>query len=110
MSHYKEITTDEVFQLQKQTGAVHLIDVREVDEFAEVSTPFSRNLPLSLLGDPTAIKALGIGAGEPIYLICRSGKRSAKACEIFAGEGYEKLYNVTGGMLAWQAGMLPIKA
>lgn len=109
MSHYKETTTDEVYEQYQKLGAVHLIDVREADEFAELSTPISRNLPLSQMGDPHIIDTLGIKKSEAIYLICRSGKRSARACEIFAEQGYQRLYNVTGGMLAWQAGLLPTK-
>ncbi len=109
MSEYKEITSDEVFALYQLTGAVHLIDVREENEFAAVSASISTNLPLSQLTDPTVIDKLGIGKDEAIYLICRSGKRSATACEIFAQKGYQRLYNVTGGMLAWQAGLLPLR-
>jgi len=109
MNQYKEITTDEVFQLHKKTGSIHLIDVREADEFAEVSSPISRNLPLSQMHELQTIASLGIDKNEAIYLICRSGKRSARACEIFAELGYQRLFNVTGGMLAWQAAMLPIK-
>ncbi|HYX32985.1 MAG TPA: rhodanese-like domain-containing protein [Oligoflexus sp.] len=107
MSHYKETTADDVFEQYQKLGTVHLIDVREVDEFNELRAPMSRNLPLSQLDDPKVIESLGIKKDETIYLICRSGKRSARACEIFAGEGYQRLFNVSGGMLAWQAGLLP---
>jgi rhodanese-related sulfurtransferase len=107
MSHYKETTADSVYEEYQKLGAVNLIDVREVDEFAEVRTPLSRNLPLSELENPDAIEKLGIARHEAIYLICRSGKRSARACEILAEQGYKRLYNISGGMLAWQAGLLP---
>ncbi|WP_141734361.1 rhodanese-like domain-containing protein [Oligoflexus tunisiensis] len=107
MSHYKETTADEVYEQYQKLGSVHLIDVREADEFSELRAPFSRNLPLSELGDPQVISDLGINKAEPIYLICRSGKRSARACEILAGHGFQRLYNVSGGMIAWQAGLLP---
>ncbi len=107
MSHYKETTADAVYEEYQKVGAVHLIDVREPDEFAELRTPLSRNLPLSELNDPQCITKLGLPKSEPIYFICRSGLRSARACEIFAQHGYQHLYNVSGGMLAWQAGLLP---
>jgi rhodanese-related sulfurtransferase len=107
MSHYKETTADEVYEQYQKLGSVHLIDVREADEFAELRTPLSRNLPLSELHDPACIAGLGINKSEAIYLICRSGKRSARACEMLAEQGYQRLYNISGGMRAWQAGLLP---
>jgi rhodanese-related sulfurtransferase len=107
MSHYKETTADEVYEQYQKLGSVHLLDVRETDEFAELRTPISRNLPLSELHDPHVVSRLGISKDEAIYLICRSGKRSARACEILAEQGFKRLYNISGGMLAWQAGLLP---
>jgi rhodanese-related sulfurtransferase len=107
MSHYKETTADEVYEQYQKLGSVHLLDVREADEFAELRTPISRNLPLSELHDPQLVSRLGISKNEAVYLICRSGKRSARACEILAEQGFMRLYNVSGGMLAWQAGLLP---
>jgi len=108
MSSFKEITTDEVYDIYQQTGSVHLIDVREVDEFADASAPISQNLPLSRINEnPEIVQTLGIPKDEPIYLICRSGRRSARACEIFAEQGFERMYNVSGGMLDWQAKLLP---
>src|SRR6478735_6063328 len=100
MNKLKEIATDEVYEIYQQSGSVHLIDVREVDEFAEVSAPISRNLPLSQINaNPQIVETLGIPKNEPIFVICRSGRRSARACEIFEEQGYERLFNVSGGML-----------
>jgi rhodanese-related sulfurtransferase len=35
------------------------------------------------------------------YVYCRSGGRSARACELMESLGFEKLYNVLGGINAW---------
>ncbi|HET9238140.1 MAG TPA: rhodanese-like domain-containing protein [Oligoflexus sp.] len=107
MSHYKETTADTVYEEYQKFGSVHLIDVREPGEFAELRTPISRNLPLSEIEASEVCESLQIPKGEPIYLICGSGKRSARACEILARQGYLRLYNVSGGMLAWKQGLLP---
>jgi rhodanese-related sulfurtransferase len=32
---------------------------------------------------------------------CRSGVRSAKACQMMGSQGFEKLYNLDGGILEW---------
>ena len=39
--------------------------------------------------------------GSPTYVICRSGGRSARACEFAAEQGLDTV-NVVGGMLAWE--------
>jgi rhodanese-related sulfurtransferase len=91
----------------QKLGSVHLIDVREPNELAELRTPISRNLPLSEIESSEVTVSLDIPKGEAIYLICSFGKRSARACEILARHGYDRLHNVSGGMLAWKQGLLP---
>lgn len=108
MAHYQEISVQDVAKIHKQGALVHLIDVREPDEYAAVSAPGSLSLPLSSL-TPEAAEAQAIKKDDPIYMICRSGKRSARACEIFAAAGFKKLFNVEGGMLAWEAEGLPVR-
>ena len=36
------------------------------------------------------------------YVYCRSGARSGQACKIMSELGFEKAYNLVGGILAWQ--------
>ena len=37
------------------------------------------------------------------FIYCRSGRRSANACKIMGEKGFEELYNLEGGYIAWQA-------
>ncbi len=106
---FQEISVQEVAKLQEtqQKKPLPLIDVREPDEYAQVRARGSRNLPLSLL-DTSSAAGQGLPQDEALYLMCRSGKRSARACEIFAVAGYTRLFNVEGGMLAWEAEGLPL--
>jgi rhodanese-related sulfurtransferase len=77
----------------------YLIDVREPDEVMQGSIPSSVNLPLSVLGNslhltPQAFKAQH-GFEKPkkqqeVVFYCRSGMRSASACDIARRNGYEK--------------------
>ena len=39
---------------------------------------------------------------KPIYIYCRSGGRSAKAAEIMLRQGFIEIYNLDGGILAWE--------
>jgi rhodanese-related sulfurtransferase len=77
----------------------YLIDVREPDEVMQGSIPSSVNLPLSVLANslhltPQAFKVQH-GFEKPkkqqeVVFYCRSGMRSASACDIAKRNGYEK--------------------
>ena len=75
-----------------------LLDVREADEWTAGHAPRARHLPMSEL---TA--RLGeLPDDDPLYVICRSGGRSARVVAYLAGQGYPAV-NVDGGMQAWSA-------
>ena len=76
-----------------------LIDVREPQEYAEANIPDSKLIPLgtfnkALLPDFT---------NKKLVIHCRSGKRSAAACELLLKDDPNiEVYNSEGGILAWQ--------
>lgn len=39
---------------------------------------------------------------KPVYVYCRSGGRSSKAAELMQKNGFKKIYNLTGGITAWE--------
>jgi rhodanese-related sulfurtransferase len=88
----KQITVDQLAILHEPT----VIDVREADEFAAGHAPGAVNLPLSELGD-----RLGdVPTAGPVYVICQSGGRSARATAMLAERGVDAS-NVEGGTNAW---------
>jgi rhodanese-related sulfurtransferase len=90
----EEITVDEL-AVRMEAGAV-LLDVREANEIAQVRVPGIVAIPL---GDvPHRIE--DIPEGDELYVICRSGARSARACEIIMASG-RRAVNVAGGTIAW---------
>jgi hypothetical protein len=48
-------------------------------------------------------------SGKAVYVICRSGNRSSKACEKFHACGLDEVVNVEGGTLAWDEAGLPVQ-
>ena len=88
----KEISFDEFYQLY-QNEQLSLVDVREVEEFEAFHLEGARNFPLSQLTD--AFEQLD--KDNLYYVICKSGMRSARACQFLAEQGYEVI-NVQGGM------------
>lgn len=87
----------------RETG-VHLVDVREPDEFASGHVPGARLVPLSQI--PAELDSLP--ADEPIYLICHSGGRSAQAGQFLAQQGLDAR-NVDGGTSAWISAGYPVE-
>ena len=88
----KEITFNNFYQLY-QKEALSVLDVREVEDFEALHLEDARNFPLSQLADTYE----QLDKTQPYYVICKSGIRSARACQFLAEQGYEVI-NVKGGM------------
>ena len=104
----RTISPREFTQVCKQSAAVDFIDVRTPVEYAEVHAEGARLVPLDSL-DPKAVCAgRRASADEPVYVICKTGGRAAKACEKFAAAGFANAISVAGGTEAWVAAGLPV--
>jgi adenylyltransferase/sulfurtransferase len=84
-------------------GGVQLIDVREPWEYEEAHIPDCRLIPM---GEVPA-RLAEIDKETPAIVYCRSGGRSGKIVTLLRSEGYGKLLNLKGGMLAWANAQLP---
>lgn len=93
----KEITAEALREKVEQNEKVTILDVRRDDEVAEGIIPGAKHIILDEL--PERFNELN--KEEPLYIICRSGGRSQKACEFLEEKGYD-VSNVTGGMLDWK--------
>ena len=87
-----EVTFDDFYQLY-QNEQLSLVDVREVEEFEALHLEGARNFPLSQLADTYE----QLDKDNLYYVICKSGMRSARACQFLSEQGYEVI-NVQGGM------------
>ena len=79
---------------------IHLIDVREPDEYAE----YNIGAKLIPLGQVMAMQVdeLEDWKDDEIVVHCRSGKRSLQAGLMLETMGFKNVKNLAGGMLAWQ--------
>jgi rhodanese-related sulfurtransferase len=104
----KTIRPVELQTLLAAEPEVAVLDVRTPVEFAEVHVPQARSVPLEGL-NPTTLAGSGqLRKDRPVYLLCRSGQRAAKAAEKFAREGFAEPVVVEGGTLAWIEASLPV--
>ena len=92
----KEITFNDFYQLY-QNEQLSLVDVREAEEFETLHLEGAQNLPLSQLADIYD----QLDKDQLHYVICKSGMRSARACQFLEEHGY-KAINVQGGMTAFE--------
>lgn len=77
-----------------------IIDVRTVKEFKEGHIRNSQNICVS--DDNFEERASALDKNKPVYVYCRSGKRSAKAAEILKEMGFKEVYDLDGGYLNWE--------
>jgi len=77
---------------------LHIIDVREAEEVANRMIPGAKHIPLGQLSE----RYKEIPESEEAILVCRTGNRSSKAYEYLVSLGYNRLKNMTGGMMAWE--------
>ena len=92
----KELSFDAFYQLY-QNDQLSLVDVREVDEYEALHLEGAQNLPLSQLADTYE----QLDKDHLHYVICKSGMRSARACQFLEEHGYNVI-NVQGGMTAFE--------
>lgn len=95
---YEDIPSGTFNDLMLQPDTV-IIDVRSAGEFAGGKIRGARNLDIMSASFTNQVKNL---PKDKTYLIyCRSGNRSGQACGIMADLGFEKLKNLSGGIMRW---------
>lgn len=90
-------------------GTIDVIDVRTPVEYREVHAVMARNFPLDSLDPASIMRDRNGRVDEPLFVICRSGNRSGKACQKFVDAGFTNVINVEGGTNAWDQAGLPVK-
>lgn len=99
-----EIDQDSIAASLGQDGTL-VVDVREVQEYHRGHVPGARNVPLSVL----PVSLTDLPKDRPVYVICQSGRRSARATALLRSVGIDAA-NVAGGTGAWIASGRPVRA
>ncbi|MCH9690017.1 MAG: rhodanese-like domain-containing protein [Gammaproteobacteria bacterium] len=88
-------------------ATVVVVDVREPDEYADAHILGAVLIPLGSI----VKESLPDVSGKKLVLHCRSGKRSAYACEqLMQAMPALDVYNLEGGILAWIAQGYPVES
>lgn len=84
-----------------------VLDVRNDEEYKAGHILNSMQIPLGKLNE--RIGDLEKYKDQPIVLVCRSGNRSVAACSMLGKSGFSQVYNLAGGIIAWQKANLPLR-
>jgi rhodanese-related sulfurtransferase len=106
LSGIRQAGTLEATQLINHEDAL-VLDVREDSELSAGRIPNAKHIPLGQLGN--RVKELEKFKARPIVVGCRSGHRSVTACRTLLKQGFDKVYNLKGGIIAWEQAGLPLE-
>lgn len=94
----KEVTVKELKDKIENDDDFFLLDVREMTEYL-VSNLDGEHIPLRELDN--RIKEIEDKKDQEVIIMCRSGNRSARACDYLSGKGFHNVANLRGGITAW---------
>ena len=81
-------------------GTFTLLDVRQPGEFEQSRIPGAKLIPLPELPGRTS----ELDPDKPTLTYCAIGGRSRAAAQYLSGQGFKEVYNLKGGIAAWQGG------
>ena len=102
---FRDIKPQEAVRLINHEDAVPL-DVREDQEFREGHILNALHIPYGIIEQRLA--ELESYKTRALIVYCRSGQRSAQASVALRKQGFENVYKLSGGMLAWRGADLPV--
>ncbi len=79
-------------------AGVRVIDVRTPGEFETSHVPGAENVPM----DALSTEAAGWDPAEPLLIYCATGARSAQAVQYLEAQGFETIYHLDAGLVAWE--------
>ena len=102
----QEIGTLEATRLMNQGGLL-VLDVRDEKDYAAGHLPKARHIPVKELSG--RISEIAKYKAKPVIVTCRSGPRAAAACRLLKQSGFGTVYQLRGGLAAWQQASLPLE-
>ncbi len=102
----KEIDVHTLKSYLDEGKQLRLLDVRSIAEMAQGVIPNAEKLPLHVL----PVRLNEIDNDDLCVLYCRSGARSAQAVGFMNQQGFDNVFNLRGGIIAWQQNGMPLVA
>lgn len=102
----REVDCTAALQLINHKNAL-MLDVRDDNEYQAGHVLNSTQIAFGKLKE--RVGELEKYKERPIVVMCHSGSRSAAACAILGKDGFAQVYNLAGGLMAWQKSNLPLQ-
>ena len=99
-----EIDSETLSQRLKDADDVLLVDIRTPAEIAQGMIPDALQLPMHLI----PLRMGELPKDRDVIIYCRSGARSYQACAYLMQQGYGRVINLRGGIIAWARHGYPI--
>ena len=98
----KQIAVSELKSMMDNKEKFQLIDVREAHE-VEIATLNGEHIPMGEVMDNLD----KISKDKQVIIHCRSGARSGAICQALEASGFNNVYNLKGGIIAWSTEIDP---
>ena len=104
----KEVNAQEAYDLMQSDPEYVYLDVRSVPEFEAGHAPGAINIPImhftpgagmSPNQEFTAVVEAALPKDAKLVIGCKSGGRSARACDVMSQMGYTNVANIRGGFV-----------
>jgi rhodanese-related sulfurtransferase len=102
---YQQVNTTQAVHIFNQDGSF-VLDVREESEVRSGKLKGAKHIPLGQLKN--RMVELESAKTKPVLVYCRSGSRSAHACNLLTKAGFDNVSNLAGGIMAWESANLPV--
>ncbi len=101
-----QIGTLEATRLMNQ-GTTLVLDIRDGDDFASGHVPRARHIPLSQLSK--RVDEIVKFKDKTVIVTCRTGAKAAAAARLLKNAGFNRVFELRGGVNAWQQASLPVE-
>jgi len=102
---YEIVDAKGAIDLMDDKDNLIILDVREKKERKAGYIEGDKHIPLASVKD----KLDSLDTNKNVLVYCRSGSRSAHIAGLLTRNGFEKVYNLKGGINAWKRAKLPVK-
>ena len=100
----KNLSPTEAYELLKNRDEVFLLDVRTAGEYREVRLDGAKLIPI----DQLLRRMQEVPRDRPVLVYCAVGSRSSQVVGYMARVGFTEVYNLYGGIYAWNKKGYPV--
>lgn len=100
----KSLSVGEAREMLQQNSQLFLLDVRTPEEYARARIEGGRLIPI----DQLVARQAEIPSDRPVLVYCAVGSRSSQVADYLAARRKQPVYNLFGGIWAWQLRGFPV--